>query len=217
MPVFMEPTMDQRQAVTKKKALVLEVPVIGLRRKIRKTGQKSMDPALLDHNSMAVGLNAAENLVPLPARPKLHRTMSGDLPVLVVDLAAPADAREAVRNVMNTLKRAGFKQYQSWDQGPLALPPKHWGGYLLWPSRVAILANRNNGTGMPRKFLLEPFRPADDWHKAVKKSPNGSLGLLVGDLHLSRDTESPVACSSLEERMSSGAVLGCVLLGTCTT
>lgn len=163
----------------------------------------------------AGGLNDTTELAPLPARPKLHLTAYGDFPILLVDLAAPAEAQEVTDTLIARMLDEGMKPFMGWDQGPVALPPEGW-GYVLWPSQVVIMAGKGSDD-MPRKLLFEPFRPIGSWYESVKKSPNSSLGLMVGNMNLpDPEQDQQRFQEAIEERMAAGDVLACALMGMCT-
>ncbi len=161
------------------------------------------------------GLNAAPEFVALPVRPKLMQTLVGGFPVLVVDVASPEVQQDDASAVLDTLRSAGFRDVRSFTEGPLALPPEGW-GYILWRSQIAILTGTSGGQER-KKFLFEPLSPAVGWYDAVKESPAGSLGFLVGDLGVPTDADPSQFTTRLNQQMAAGRVVGAALTGMCAS
>jgi len=161
------------------------------------------------------GLNAAPEFVALPVRPKLMQTLVGGYPVLVVDLAGPEAQEDDASAVLGALSRVGFRDVRSFTEGPLALPPEGW-GYILWRSQIAIFDSGSEGHEV-KKFLFEPLSPAVGWYDAVKESPAGSLGFLVGDLGVPTDADPSQFTTRLNHQMAAGRVIGAALIGMCAS
>ncbi len=161
------------------------------------------------------GLNAAPEFVALPVRPKLLQTLVGGFPVLVVDVASPEAQEDEVTAVLGALSRVGFRDVRSFTEGPLALPPEGW-GYILWRSQIAIFDSGSEGREV-KKFLFEPLSPAVGWYDAVKASPAGSLGFLVGDLGVPTDADPSQCTTRLNQQMAAGRVVGAALTGMCAS
>jgi hypothetical protein len=161
------------------------------------------------------GLNAAPEFVALPVRPKLMQTLVGGYPVLVVDLAGPEAQEDDASAVLGALSRVGFRDVRSFTEGPLALPPEGW-GYILWRSQIAIFDSGSEGHEV-KKFLFEPLSPAVGWYDAVKESPAGSLGFLVGDLGVPTDADPSQFTTRLNHQMAAGRVIGAALTGMCAS
>lgn len=177
----------------------------------RRTVAEALENALNERarpgQPAGTGLNARPDLIPLPARPRLTETVIGDFCVLVVDLATPAPQQDEATRVLTTLKSAGFKPMRTFEDGPLAMPPKGW-NYVLWKSQVLVM------TPDDTKFIFEPLRPTGDWYERVRKSKQGALGLLVGNLDRPYNDDDPNSfAKALRSAMTAGNVVGCALQG----
>lgn len=151
--------------------------------------------------------NALPDRAPFPVRPTLHPVVAGDFPVMILDLNLPPERENEAQEILDVFTNDGMKPLRSLSDGPLALPPKKWEGYLLWRSQLLILG------GEGRKVLFEQYREPQGWYENAKRYGQ-SMGFLVGNVNLPAqgDSQWPALFNlALEE----GKLIGCALAGWC--